>query len=68
PYIQAGSSDLYVIPRYRTGFLNPFSDFAALDILCSYYTKDCKPLESAPEYTLRNAHEEFKKVTCMEFQ
>lgn len=68
PYIEAGSSDLYVIPRYRTAFLNPFSEIPALDILCSYYTKDGKPLESAPEYTLRKAHEEFKKVTGMEFQ
>lgn len=67
PYIEAGSSDLYVIPRYRTAFLNPFSEIPALDILCSYYTKDGKPLESAPEYTLRKAHEEFKKVTGMEF-
>lgn len=68
PYIEAGSSDLYVIPRYRTAFLNPFSEIPALDILCSYYTKDGKPLESAPEYTLRKAHEEFKKATGMEFQ
>lgn len=68
PYIEAGSSDLYVIPRYRTAFLNPFSEIPAVDILCSYYTKDGKPLESAPEYTLRKAHEEFKKVTGMEFQ
>lgn len=68
PYIEAGSSDLYVIPRYRTAFLNPFSEIPAIDILCSYYTKEGKPLESAPEYTLRKAHEEFKKVTGMEFQ
>ncbi len=68
PYIEAGSSDLYVIPRYRTAFLNPFSDIPAIDILCSYDTKDGKPLESAPEYTLRKAHEEFKKTTGMEFQ
>lgn len=68
PYIEAGSSDLYVIPRYRTAFLNPFSEIPAIDILCSYYTKDGKPLESAPEYTLRKAHEQFKKVTGMEFQ
>lgn len=61
PYIEAGSSDLYVIPRYRTAFLNPFSQIPAIDILCSYYTKEGKPLESAPEYTLRKAHEEFKK-------
>lgn len=68
PYIEAGASDLYVIPRYRTAFLNPFSEIPAIDILCSYYTKEGKPLESAPEYTLRKAHEEFKKVTGMEFQ
>lgn len=68
PYIEAGSSDLYVIPRYRTAFLNPFNEIPALDILCSYYTKDGKPLESAPEYTLRKAHAEFKRVTGLEFQ
>ncbi len=68
PYIEAGSSDLYVIPRYRTAFRNPFSEIPALDILCSYYTKEGKPLESAPEYTLRKAHQEFQKVTGMEFQ
>lgn len=68
PYIEAGSSDLYVIPRYRTAFLNPFSEIPAVDILCNYFTKDGKPLESAPEYTLHKAHEEFKKVTGMEFQ
>ncbi len=25
-FIEAGSSDMYVIPRYRTAFLNPFSE------------------------------------------
>jgi glutamine synthetase len=24
PFIEAGSSDLYVIPRYKTAFVNPF--------------------------------------------
>ena len=24
-YVEAGSSDLYVLPRYRTAFVNPFS-------------------------------------------
>lgn len=68
PYIESGSSDLYVIPRYRTAFLDPFSEIPTVDILCSYYTKDGCPLESAPEYTLHKAHEEFKKRTGMEFQ
>ncbi|PLX01715.1 MAG: glutamine synthetase [Marinilabiliales bacterium] len=62
-YIGAGSSDLYVIPRYKTAFINPFSEIPTLDILCSFYTNEGKPLESAPEYVLRKAHNEFKKAT-----
>jgi len=48
-HIEAGSSDLYVMPRYKTAFVNPFSEIPALDILCSYYDKDGNPLESAPQ-------------------
>ena len=68
PYIEAGSSDLYVLPRYRTAFLNPFSEIPAVDILCSFYTKDGKPLEMSPEYTMRKAHEVLKQVTGMEYE
>ena len=52
PYIEAGSSDLYVVPRYRTAFLN---------------TKDGTPLEMSPEYTLRKAHRELQRVTGLTF-
>lgn len=55
-FIEAGSSDLYVIPRYKTAFLNPFSEVPAIDILCSYYNKDGEPLASSPEYILKKAH------------
>jgi glutamine synthetase len=55
-FIEAGSSDLYVIPRYKTAFLNPFSEVPTLDILCSYYNKDGEPLISSPEYILKKAH------------
>ena len=67
PYIEAGASDLYVIPRYRTAFINPFSEIPAIDILCSYYTKEGTPLEMAPEYTLRKAHEQLRRVTGCDF-
>ncbi len=67
PFIQAGSSDLYVVPRYRTAFVNPFSDVPALDILCSYYNKDGEPLESSPEYILRKAHQALKAKTGLTF-
>ncbi len=62
-YIDAELSDLYVIPRFRTAFVNPFSEQPTLDILCSFYTKDGKPLESAPEYILKKASTLFTKET-----
>ncbi len=67
-FIEAGSSDLYIIPRYKTAFLNPFSDIPAIDILCSYYTKDAVPFESSPEYILQKAHEAMKKETGYSFE
>ena len=66
-FVQAGASDLYVIPRYRTAFLNPFSEIPTLDILCGFYDKDGQPFASSPDQALRRAHNEFKKLTGMEF-
>jgi glutamine synthetase len=68
PFIKAGSSDLYVIPRYRTAFVNPFSSIPALDILCSYYDKDGNPLESSPEYILHKSHDILKERTGLSFE
>lgn len=67
-FIEAGSSDLYVVPRFRTAFLDPFAELPTLSMLCSYFNKDGEPLESSPEYTLRKACKAFKEVTGMEFQ
>lgn len=67
-YIEAGSSDLYVVPRFRTSFLNPFSEVPTLDILCSYYLKDGLPLTSSPEYALRKAQETLIKQTGLSFE
>jgi len=67
-FIEAGSSDLYVIPRFCTAYVNPFSEIPAVDLLCSFYTRDGLPLESAPEYILRKAHNEFKRVTGHTFK
>jgi glutamine synthetase len=67
-FIDAGSSDLYVIPRYRTAFVNPFVDVPTLEILCSFYDNDGKPLESAPGYVLKKANEEFTNQTGATFK
>ena len=67
-FIEAGSSDLYIVPRYKTAFVNPFEETPTVDILCSFYNSDGKPLESSPEYILKKAHEEFVKTTGYSFK
>ncbi len=66
PYIEAGASDLYVVPRYRTAFRNPFSEIPSVDLLCSYYTKEGTPFDMAPEQTLRRAGEELRRTTGLD--
>ena len=61
--VGSGSSDMYVIPRYRTAFVNPFTESPALEILCSFYGSDGKPLETSPEYILKKAYTRFVKKT-----
>lgn len=69
PFLEAGSSDLYVIPRFRTAFINPFAEIPTLDLLCNFYTKDGMPFEMAPEYTLAKAGNAFREATGgMEFE
>ncbi|MBQ7550132.1 MAG: glutamine synthetase [Bacteroidales bacterium] len=67
-FIHAGSSDMYVIPRFKTAFVDPFATIPTLSFLCSYFNKDGQPMENAPEYILRKAAKSFTQVTGMEFQ
>ncbi|MDD4132478.1 MAG: glutamine synthetase family protein [Methanocorpusculum sp.] len=67
-FIEAGSSDLYVIPRYSTSFMDPFAEVPTLNIMCSYYDNTGRPLTSSPEYILRQANAAFRKNTGMDFK
>lgn len=66
-FIHADSSDLYVIPRFSTAFINPFTEIPTLSFLCSYYNKDGQRLENSPEYILSKACKSFTEVTGMYF-
>ena len=68
PFIEAGSSDLYVVPRFNTAFLDPFAEIPTLTMLCSFFNKDGEPLASAPRYTLLKACAAFEEVTGMQFE
>lgn len=67
-YISATSSDLYVVPRFRTAFVNPFNEIPTIDMLCSYFNSNGEPLESAPESLVYRAHDVLKQKTGATFQ
>ena len=66
-FIEAGSSDLYVLPRFATAFVDPFAPIPTLAMLCSFFDKDGNPLESSPEHTLAKAMRAFEETTGMEY-
>ena len=63
PFVSADSSDLYVVPRFRTAFVNPFTEVPTLDLICSFYNNQGEPLESAPEYILQKAQRRLRERT-----
>lgn len=68
PFIQAGRSDLYVIPRIRTAFRNPLEEVPTVDVLCMFFDRDGQPFESAPQYILHKAAASFEQTTGMKMQ
>ena len=68
PDIEASASDLYVIPEFKTAFVNPFSAVPSLDILCSYFDKEGNHLASSPEYILKKAHSTLRERTGLSFE
>ncbi|MCK9625323.1 MAG: glutamine synthetase family protein [Bacteroidales bacterium] len=68
PYIEANSSDLYVIPRFSTAYVDPFASIPTLGILCSYFNKDGLPLDLSPENTLKKANKTFQDKTGYRFE
>ena len=68
PFVEAGKSDLYVVPRYSTAFRDPFAQMPTVGLLCSFFDREGKPFESSPEYVLRKAAKVFREKTGLEMQ
>ena len=64
--VDTGLSDLYVVPVYKTAFLNPFDD-NSLDFICRYLGPDGNPAPFAMDNVLHAAYELFKKNCGLEF-
>lgn len=62
-FVDATSSDLYVVPRLSTAFLSPFSTIPTLEFLCAFYDVDGAPLASAPQEILRKAQRALQEDT-----
>ena len=67
-FIEAGNSDLYVVPRYATAFRDPFAEIPTISMLCSFFDKDGNPIATSPEQTLRKACRAFHNETGLEFE
>ncbi|MFC1743488.1 glutamine synthetase family protein [Candidatus Riflebacteria bacterium] len=62
-YIDTAHSDVYVIPRFKTAFLNPFSPIPTLNMLCSYFDENGNELDISPEYIVHKAQKVLQKRT-----
>lgn len=63
--VDTNLSDLYVIPIYKTAFLNPF-DPNSLDFICRYFNAAGERAIFAPDNILYRANQLFQKNTRLE--
>jgi glutamine synthetase len=64
-FIDPHKSDIYIVPKLSSAFLNPFTDAPTLNILCTYMDEDGKPLDIAPENVVLRAEERLRASTDM---
>ncbi|NIO37215.1 glutamine synthetase [Candidatus Bathyarchaeota archaeon] len=58
--VESKDSDIYVVPRPETAFIDPFSPIPTLKILCDYLDENGKTLEIAPSGILSRAVEKLR--------
>lgn len=63
--VDAATSDLYVVPSYRTAFLSPF-DAASLNFICRFLGPDGQLAPFTPDNILAIAHRRFRERTGLE--
>ena len=63
--VDVEKSDLYVIPLYKTAFLNPFEE-GSLDFMCRFVTSDGQPAAYTPDSILENAANKFTELSGYE--
>jgi len=67
-FVEAGNSDLYVIPRYRTAFMDPFTEIPTLCFLCSFFDRSGEKSDCDPHGTLERAAQAIKDKVGLSFE
>jgi len=62
-YINSNRSDIYIMPKLDTAFLNPFCSIPALNVLCRYLDENGNFLDIAPETILLKAERKLHSST-----
>lgn len=65
--VDAGRSDMYVLPVYRTAFLSPFAP-DSLEFVCRFLDGKGEPAVFTPDNVLARADESFARATGCELQ
>ncbi|MCX7909746.1 MAG: glutamine synthetase family protein [Ignavibacteria bacterium] len=65
--VPTGFSDLYVVPIYKTAFLNPF-DNKSLDFFCRFFDSQGNPASFTPDGILSKAKNYFTNKTGLELK
>lgn len=63
--VDAGKSDLYVIPVYKTAFINPF-DNRSIDFMCRFLTANGELADYTPDSVLQKSANLLKERTSLE--
>lgn len=67
-FVQPGRSDLYIVPRFRSAFVDPFAEIPTLDFLCSFFDSEGNRFECDPAATLSRSVEAFYSSTGYRFE
>lgn len=62
-YLAAEKSDLYIVPRFRTAFMNPFSGIPNLVIISSCFDASERPFSHCPQRLVAAADRAFNTET-----
>ena len=67
-YIRAESSDLYIVPVFRTAFIDLFSEIPTMGFLCSFFTSEGTFFEGSPSYIISKARQKLERETGLQLE